>query len=1447
MQKQAVFKIKGMQRDLSASAFNPEFAYENKNIRILPNDENSLSSITNEKGNKEIPIDGITGIEGIPIGQTTLDNELILFTTFDKVIKDIETVEDTSDYSISGTEVDIDLKVNIDDKIYKFSINNERALGEILYTGNLKFDSKYPIESITVYENSELKKIYWTDGINQPRVINIAASDLIRDKWRDNSFDFVQSIVLNEKVSIKRLLGTNGNFPSGTIQYAFTYTNLYGQESNIFYTSPIYYIGHSNKGGSPEESITGSFSINIENADNTFDNINVYSIQRTSIDAVPITKRVTTLPVAETMVFIDNGNTGNNIDPTELFYLGGEEILARTLSHKDNTLFLGNLELKRRSLTSIGITHRDWQDKITFDYKELSSPVPEGVYPYKNTLDLNSQEIKTFKYLEHYRFGFQAQHYTGKWSDPIWIGDKQNDKPIDNIFYNDTSVKLPIAKCTIDDTEMLNKLLSEGYVRIRPVIVYPTLQDREVVCQGILCPTVYNVKDRDSNSPFVQSSWFSRPYAPHNIDIVSGIPYGYKPLNNESASATDTIYSRLGIVSLDYVNTMNYPEKGAWAEFRHNYPLPSNNKRNAEIQCISYEEDNVPYPYIKDEGERGSWVQANAENYYVDQSILTLHSPDIEFDEAVQVMDTSNLKLRIVGIVPLTSCVSDIDIQTSTSPLALTTSIAPGFYKKTFTFNNDFSDSNSHLGDSHFGWRGLMSGIFWLDGLEGVEASYKNYIIGYMVYPWHRNGSLNNTKNAVNGYKAAMLDKKKISNLRYSYKSKYLPSTAIWEPAAGISGAAVFNSNEVSAIKIPAPKNSGIENDIIYYGNVDKLLTTDKEYPIIRSETAKENVEDPNVDYDVLFSSNLVQVNISPNTSNDPIRIKYKSTPHILLALNYYNEDTQLTLPTLYDAYTDTVAPLNSTTSDIPQMPFWGNRSFKILNPELFGVGSTAIKTFQGPVGEPQKLSPQHGWLWLGELYNDSVKNRFGGTSIEALENNQWLPCGEAINLNTTSVDLIWSEGDTYYQRYDHIKTYPFTLEDQNSITEIVSFMCETRVNLDGRYDSNRGQQNNLVVSPSNFNKVNKVYSQSNNFFNYRSNNPNKLNLSKFNNSITWSKTKTLGELTDSWTNITLASTLDLDGDKGKLNSLKRFNNDIIAFQDKGISHILYNENVQISTTNGVPIEIANSGKVQGKRYITTNIGCVNKWSICETSNGLYFIDSINKNIFLFNGQLTNISDKLGLNSWVYKEIDNLNVWNPEDFNAFVTYYDSNHGDVLFINNSECLAFSEPLGQFTSFYSYEHTPYIINLEGNTIAINQDKDKKEYKLWWQNKGDYNMFFGKYQPFYTTVIANTNPTTNKMFNNIEFRADSWNTRGELLNSTFDTLDVWNEYQKGTAKLVNLQGVPSNLKKKFRTWRANIPRDSSNYRDRMRNPWLYLKLSANRENTDKTVLHDLVVQYI
>lgn len=1449
MQKDISFKTKGMQRDLAASAFNSEFAYENKNIRIITNEDNTLYNLVNEKGTKLANINGIDSIKGVVIGEATIDDELILFTT-----------------SIMST-------INKRDRIYKIKLNGDNLDGQILFEGNLSFNPKYPIETLIFYENEYIKKVYWTDGLNQPRVINIAATPDVISKWNNDSFNFVRTLNLNEKVTIERNIVASGSFTPGVVQYAFTYFNKYGQESNIFYTSPLCYISYNNRGAGPEDKVSNSFNIKITDIDQRFDYIRIYSIHRTSINATPDVRRVADLALSVNEIsYTDNGLSGDTIDPTELLYVGGEEVIFGTMTQKDNTLFLGDIETKRKVLDS---TIRDYfRGKIpTFSAynKRISSPEAKGYYPYNNQLKMNSYQFKTFKYLEYYRLGIQAQHYTGKWSEPIWINDVRNTVHIDTtFFYGSNNIFLPEAEYTLDDSTIINRLLDNGYVRVRPVVVYPTINDREAICQGILCPTVYNVSDRYSNLPFAQSSWFTRPNAP--FDEYKAFHYVY---NNGDWGGDwsglgqfigdPSMYSRAGIMSnnrtivtsegkqynIDIVN------RGAWAEFRHNKPIPGNSNRNAEIQCIW----NPPSdPYVDNtatDSDVANWVSNNAENYYIDQSILTFHSPDIEFDNEVRSIDTSGLKLRIVGMVPLTAFASDIDIQTSTpvNNFHGSSELPAGFYKEPIGVENDFSYEGymMRFGDSHFGWKGLISGAFWFDELTALKTNNTKHLsTGFVVYPWHRNGSLNNTKYATNGYRSAMLDKKKMSNMRYSYKPVYLDSDNIWNAYesdssinTGISGVAVFDSNEVSLVRLPAQENSGL-TDINYYGNVDKLLTVsrigDKKdgYPIMTT-----GIQSAETNAHTLFSNNYMQVDSNltdQTTGTDPVRIKYKSTPHAVLALNYTTSGAQRILPNIMDGDWNSTWHVNAQSASVPSSKrmYWDKSgNVKSVSQDTIIVGAP-----KGPISAV--LSIQHGWLWLGELYNDNVQNRFGGQTEEAFENNVWLPCGDPVSLvdiNNKVKDIVtirWEEGDTYFQRYDHIKTYPFTLEDQNAVTDIVSFMCETRVNIDGRYDRNRGQTSNFSITPENFNLMNDVYSQPNNFFNYRAINPNKLNLDNFHNSITWTKTKTIGELVDTWTSITLASTLDLDGDKGKVRALRRLNNNIIAMQDKGISQILYNENTQVSTTEGVPIEIANSGKVQGKRYISGKIGCTNKWSICETPNGIYFVDDITKGIYLFNGQLNNISDKLGLHSWVKAASKDINIWNPTDFNSFVTYYDKTNSEVLFISKDSCLGYSELLNQFTSFYNYENTPYFSNLLDKGIWI------KDNKLWLHNEGDYNMFFGTYQPFYTTVIANPDMPIDKIFNNLEFRSDSWDKDGNLLNTTFDTLTTWNEYQQGISNLKNSLGSPSNLKRKFRIWRANIPRARANGRDRMRNPWLYIKLSMEKENVNKTVLHDMVVHY-
>ena len=1463
MLKQEQHIIKGMTRDLTVSKFNPEFAYECKNIRITARDNSTLLTVTNERGNSELSILTSNGnplqVLGTLIGYNVLNNYVTLFTTGDK------------------------------DRIYRLENKQTYFEGKLLYEGNLNFNVNNPIENISVYENDNIQKVYWIDGLNQSRVINIVADSTVSGSWNDSSFDFVQDLELKETVTVVRDDLASGSFSSGVIQYAFTYYNKYGQESNIFYTSPIQYISFASRGASPEEKVSNSFTITIANPDTRFDYIRVYSIHRASIDATPNVLNVVDLPInaanvraGETLTYTDNGTIGTSVDPTELLYVGGEEVVFGTMTQKDNTLFLGNADIKRK-LVGPDIINSIKGGNISFNQRYVGNYVrTAGYYPYKNSLYLGSK-IKSFKYLEWYRFGVQFQYKNGKWSEPIWINDAYNGPASGGMGYG-ISPSYNGALTTVQasyslNSDIINKVVAQGFIRARGVVVYPTLIDREVVAQGILCPTVYNIGDRFGNSPFAQSSWFARPNLAFDIERNKSNWNGIGTLFGDYDKSKAAVISNKNVnltidpgtpsaktILIDIVN------KGAWAEFRHNKPVPNNWERNAEIQCIA----NTPAgPYTASKGsELNSYTASHAEYFFVDQNILTLHSPDIEFDEGVQNLDSSGLKLRIVGVVPITANASEIDIQTST-PANDTSKM--GFYKETIGSENN----------SYHGLKNLISGAFWFDkmtNMKNVDDDH-GYTESFFIYAWHRNGSLNNQGPVTEGSRTAMLDKKKISNLKFSSFSKYFNEPWLAYKAndathTGITGVSIFNSNEQSLVRIPAPANSNL-GDLNYYGNVDKVIAATRVddaysltfdfsdgpkteefnrkngYPIVvtgvntAESFAHQLFTGGTFPIQFVKRSDGATLTEVPN-GTDAVRMKYKSTPHAVFALNYATDGRQIVMPTNRETdYTDywNVNDANVTKGGVNHF-FWNPTAKSISESETQindGVFQDVISEYTSNLTDNN-----YSYLYLAELYNDNITNRFGGQTEEAFENNIWLPGGEPINLLNADgtpvsyASLTYTEGDTFLERYDCLKTYSYTLEDQNSVTEIVSFMCETRVNIEGRYDRNRGQLNNLTMTPENFNKVNKVYSQKNNFFNYRGINHSKFNLNYFPNTVTWTKEKQLGSIIDTWTNITMASTLDLDGDKGEVISLNTYNNEIFCFQRKGFSNILFNSRVQIPASDGMPIEITNGMKVSGKRYVSNTIGCSNKWSIVESPSGLYFIDNETNSMYLFNGEVKSISDSLGMRQWVNENNTHIN-WNPVTYENFRGFYDKNNNDVYFVNNNWCLCYSELIGQFTSFMSYEKVPAMFNVGSEFYAFNNNK------LWQQFNGDYNMFFGQYKPYSITVVANADEPADKIFNTVEFRADAYDGDNLAPTKTYDTLDVYNEYQHGRVTLTDLNGRPSPLKRKFRIWRANIPRANTpingipaNNRDRIRNTWAYVKLSTETPNTYRTVFHDMTIHY-
>ena len=1418
MKKQTSWKTRGMNRDLSVSAFSPEFSFENMNLRLSTNEGNTLMSWVNEKGTASIRIvsgnwnDGkdsirvsVTELSGTPIGTAVINHKLVVFTT-----------DNTGDY------------------IYVLKYADESKTSMLcrnLYVGNLGFSVEHPLETLVSYESEDIQKVYWTDGVKQPRLINIEGKILSNNSTQ---FDFVPELKLQEKVRIYKKLGASGMFAPGVIQYAFTYYNNNGQESNIFYTTPLNYISHKDRGASPEDKVDNAFRIVVEGVDTNFDYLRIYSIHRTSIDATPIVKRIQDIQIEgltdNKASYLDTGLSGDSVDPTELLFKGGEEISAETIEQKNGTLFLGNLKITRPNVKTLetDIQTDNMTNPIRQDTRSFRAiTVDSGDYNYASQLtsydaldDNKSVPCAGFKYGDYYRCGVQFQYKTGKWSDPIFLSDVQiSNTPF--TVQNDSSyigVTVPSLVKTIS-SGVVTKLTNAGYRKARAVVVFPNPQDRVTICQGVTCPTVYVPEKRNSDkSLYAQASWFFR-----------------------SSNGSATTITNEGAVKPVNTGKLEYTSR-----------LCGN---SIPVSGVAYNPKNIRRVEIQGDFD-------DNHKFTIDENFLTFHSPDIEFDEAIYSTDFSGMQYRRMSNALIKKVLSDIDIQTETPTLS---NSGGGFVHKSFATDGDY---------------GIVSGLFYDDyslddydaddGIAFEKYRHQHSAFKYMVYAWNKNGSLNNDINrpANRGTITAILKKKVISNLRYTTTDTFNPSS----PSSFEYVPQLFSSNENTIIKV---------NNCIYQGNIDTMLMPDNAEGMYYAFGNSQTVDPRASNITTAFNAPVLWKTFSKNgeeaddqgfwryngsnqwqnrngdvgnnyvdlvVKKEPVRMKYKSSPHLVFKL-----------------------PTGQNLSG------YGQNSLPIID---------IIRTVDTDV-------------------------IFGGKSADAFRENIWLPCGEPENLvSGVGCTIKYSYGDTYYQRYDCLKTYAFTREDVNQIVEIGSFMLETRTNIDGRYDRNRGQSNNLNMSPVNFNLINKVYSQQDNFFQYRMQDNDYYNDTSFPNRITWSKTKESGATTDMWTNVTLASILEMDGNKGEITSIQRLNDMLICFQDTGISQILYDESVQVSSTDGVPIEIANSGKVQGKRYYTDTIGCSNKWSIVPTTAGIYFMDSNDKSIYNFSSQIQNVSQQGNFSSWCKQNIPSQEkLWTPTAFENFTAFYDRMNQDVLYVNKDVALAFSEKSGAFTSFYSYEGVPFFCNLDDTGIWI------KGNQLWKHQAGEYGKFFGVNKPYWMTLVGNPEPQADKIFTNLELRAcvekEGWidfKGKDDTFDGTFDdtfhpggatasyerfvfylpfnSVEVWDEHQHGFTKLDNKFGRDahkhhtsdnsSSLLRKFRLWACDIPRNncvldsqreagttypysmdselgiSRYYRkpqDRMRNPWIYLKLmkdAATENSLNKAEIHDVVMTY-
>jgi len=1479
------YLIQGMRQDnLVGTGFSNKFAHEIVNMRLNTIGDYTTASWTTEKGTQSIPIIRMPMSNSLtykwitdekwyiytvdnnrlhkeiggqytvndfkPIGQAIINDQWVLFGVIYN--KDIPAI---------GQELPESYNVILYLKYDYDASNQEHLYGRLLYWGQLGFSEEHPIETLTFYENEQLQKVYWLDGINQPRMINIKGVEDIYegfDSTITTHFDFIQEVSLNESVDIKKDQSGSGLFPPGTVKYLITYYKKYGPETNIVYDSPLYYPTIGERACSEDELSGDSFYIEVSNLDlqHNFDYIRLYSVIRTSNNGTPIVRIVDDKPLAgltssSIVIFHDTNTTGQIIDPTLIQFIGGKEIVAQTFDQKNNTLFLGNIELKTPSVTNIltnkalnDITEAASETNFTFKFikedlgirKEVND---NSVYQWVSQLNqntvynqgtgryrkksANSQYVKHFKYQETYRFGIQFQDYKGNWSEVLYLNDLTNNiRPYTEegnpeCQFAGVEYRLP--------SEAVQQLKDSNYKKARLVCCYPTNADRTIIAQGVIAPTVYNNAWLEKHVPDAMSSWFFRP---------------------------NDIYVRSA-------NDFN-PHVLPW---RHNQPLdvywPTGNSGYyytvPEIQSTRHTVNGVAY---------NDWIKDRSV-YKVNRQVLTFHSPEIEFDESIRTLPSDNWKVIIVGQVPINSFAAKYYLDATSVKPVYSNHQGSGLSEELHIEKTIVNASSSQYG-SHCTNLGM-----WNDANLYTSKGKMNDFREYCLFPFQRSTSLNNYLRDIDNWKchkywdddhegpaefpitqSSQIRSKVLSHILFSANSIFneagdqktiLPSVDNPNDCAKFR---IFDSTEVMPLML---KTTSDAEDLVYYGNVNTISPTSEKledfvlegvdssynsimmsgsYPLpyyydASPDSNGQNDRDKGIVYlryngvhEEPKDSSSSNVRDTGVYASDPVRISYKSTAHGVF-------------------YTSQLNIYEGTAVSISQ-------GLRPINTE---INPSSINTVQI---DSLTYMP---YLYLAEVQRQVDPNtRFGGKpSANHTVNNTYIPCGEAVSLDDVdgngNLPLYGLEGDTYYMRYDNLKTYPYTVEDTNQIVEILSFMVETRINLDGRCDHNRGLIDNTIINNSNFNYINKSYTQDNNTFTFFTLDQMSAELDYFTNQITWTKEKMSGEDIDAWTNITLASTADADGTLGDITKILNFNDRLLLFQNHGIAQIQFNENTAISTETGLPLELAKTGKYTGLNYYSREVGCQNKWSISQTKNGLYWIDDSRQEMLQFGEGITSISTTFGFDAFMIQQLPStFEPWNPKNFNNFITYYDKLSNDIYWINKNYCLGWNEQSRTFTSFYNYEAVPYMMNVGTHSLMWNNG-------VWAARESDtYSTFFNQTKDYSMTLVCDGMTdkgsafAADKVFNNIEYRADIYNLNGDNINysnSVFNIKQAWNGYQ-------NSQEKPSDAVRKFNTWRIQLPRDYGS-RDRIRNPFCYIKLKQDQSislQTDRMILHDLAVYF-
>ena len=331
----------GIDRDTSVNKYSNQHYYDAENIRPISNNTFTSGAVSN--------VDGL--LQKIDFNSITYDNLASTSTISNITVFKVVAIRDTFVFFAVGdlTEDTLGLYANTNFIVKGTPDSNGdfTSLTIVYMYGGDNFTSDLSV--IGRYESEAIQKVYWADGTNPLRSINILDIDLGSTTIPTNDPNILDHIPEVDFTNID-IVDTvpGGNYTSGIVQYAYQLYNLNGSITTMSPVSnPVLLssFAENEVGGSDiGEDTNKSVNLEITNLDSRFNRVRVLALFYEELFQNPTVNVIFEGVNSGSVSIVDTNEPIDTLSYEEFLVFNNTTYIPQALETKNNILFTANVK-----------------------------------------------------------------------------------------------------------------------------------------------------------------------------------------------------------------------------------------------------------------------------------------------------------------------------------------------------------------------------------------------------------------------------------------------------------------------------------------------------------------------------------------------------------------------------------------------------------------------------------------------------------------------------------------------------------------------------------------------------------------------------------------------------------------------------------------------------------------------------------------------------------------------------------------------------------------------------------------------------------------------------------------------------------------------------------------------------------------------------------------------